>query len=78
MRTRRYVIRTPEDIGRTIAEGRLARGLTQEQLAELTGADRTYLARIEAGHAVQYMERVLALLRAVGIELTGTQEIHDG
>lgn len=39
------------DFGSRIRELRLARGLSQEQLAELTGFHRTYIGMIERGGA---------------------------
>lgn len=78
MSTRRYQIRTVEDVGRTVAEARLFRGLTQEQLAAKARVERTYLAKIEAGHTVQQIERLLSLLRSLGVELYATQERADG
>lgn len=78
MSTRRYLIRTPEDLGRTVAEARHFRGMTQEQLARRAKVDRTYLARLEAGHTVRQLERLIALLRELGVELQATQESADG
>jgi transcriptional regulator with XRE-family HTH domain len=48
------------------------RGLTQAQLAEVAGIDRTYLARLEAGASVQFVERALRALRRMGAEITVT------
>lgn len=78
MRTRTFVIRTGADLGRTIAEGRYDRGLTQADLAALSQVDRTYLARLESGRTVQQVDRALALLRALDIELTATMAVDDG
>jgi transcriptional regulator with XRE-family HTH domain len=78
MSTRRYQIRSAEDVGRTLAEARLFRGLTQVQLAEKAGIGRTDLAKIEAGHTVQQVERILHLLRELGVELHATQESERG
>jgi transcriptional regulator with XRE-family HTH domain len=78
MSTRRYQIRSVADIGRTIAEARAFRGLTQEELAERTQLERTYLAKIEAGHTVKQLERVIALLRELGVELSATQQSLHG
>jgi transcriptional regulator with XRE-family HTH domain len=72
MPTRRFLVRTGADLGRTIAEARLERGLTQAQLARRARIDRTYLARLEAGHTVQQVDRALDLLRVLGIELLAT------
>jgi len=78
MSTRQYVIRSGEDLGRTVAEARLVRRMTQEQLADETGVERTYLARLEAGHSVQLIDRALTLLRHLGVEVHATQDIGDG
>jgi transcriptional regulator with XRE-family HTH domain len=78
MSTRRYLIRTPEDLGRTLAEARHFRGLTQEQLARRAKVERTYVAKLEAGHTVLQIERLIAMLRELGVELSATQETADG
>lgn len=78
MRTRRYQIRSARDIAHTLAEARHFRGLTQEQLARRARVERTYLAKIEAGHTVLQLERLLSLLRELGVELYATQESVDG
>lgn len=78
MSTRRYLIRSPEDLGRTLAEARQLRGLTQEQLARRAKVQRTYVAKLEAGHTVQQIERLLSMLRDLGVELHATQETADG
>jgi transcriptional regulator with XRE-family HTH domain len=78
MPTRKFVIRSGADLGRTVAEARLARGLTQEQLAEETGVERTYLARLEAGHSVLLIDRALSVLRRLGVEVHATQDTGSG
>lgn len=78
MTTRRYLIRTPEDIGRTLAEARHVRGLSQQQLADHAKVDRTYLAKLEAGHTVLQLDRLVSMLRELGVELYATQELGDG
>ncbi len=78
MSTRRYRIRSPEDLGRTLAEARRFRGLTQEQLAGQARIQRTYVAKLEAGHTVLQIERLLSMLRELGVELHATQETADG
>ena len=78
MSTRRYSIRSGRDLGRTIAEARRVRGLTQEQLAEQLGMERTYLARLEAGKSVKLLDRALLAMRHLGVDLEATQEHADG
>lgn len=62
----RIEIRRPSDVGLALAEARQAAGLTQAQLAEASGVDRTYLAKIEAGLSTLLVERSLRMLRRLG------------
>jgi transcriptional regulator with XRE-family HTH domain len=64
------VINSPQDFGRTLAGVRRARGVTQESLAEMTGIDRTYLAKLEAGSETLELQRLLLALRRLGAEVT--------
>lgn len=53
-------------MGLAVSEARRARGLTQVQLAEQTGVERTYLAKLEAGMNTLLVDRSLRLLRRLG------------
>ncbi len=77
MPTRRFTIRAGRDLGPVIAEARRARGLTQDELAEQTGMERTYLARLEAGSSVQMLDRALLALRHLGVDIEATQLVDD-
>ncbi len=57
-----------------IAEARDERGLTQATLASRVGIERTYLARLEGGRSTIQIERILALLRALGVTITAAIE----
>jgi transcriptional regulator with XRE-family HTH domain len=72
----RIEIRRAEDIGLAVSEARRARGLTQMQLAELTGVERTYLAKLEAGMNTLLVDRSLRLLRRLGARVV--VELPDG
>lgn len=72
MSTRTFAVRSAADIGRTIAEARGERGLTQAQLASQLGIDRTYLSRLESGASSIQLERVLRLLRKLGVTVEAT------
>ena len=74
---RRWIVRSGDDLGRSIAGLREMRGVTQAQLAEVTRIDRTYLARVEAGHVTQMIERLIELVRALGAELV-VMDRNDG
>jgi transcriptional regulator with XRE-family HTH domain len=78
---RRVVVRSGSDFGVAIAEARQARGFTQAALAAMSGVDRSYLARMEAGLTVVLLERALRVLRRLGaevvVELPDATEDHD-
>jgi transcriptional regulator with XRE-family HTH domain len=75
---RTWTIRSPGDFGRTIADLRGARGLTQAELARQGGVSRNYLAQLETGLTVAMVERVLRLLRRLGAEVTVSARDVDG
>jgi transcriptional regulator with XRE-family HTH domain len=74
MSTQVYQIRSGSDVGRVLRDARTERGLTQQQLVDEFGLafDRTRLARIEAGEGFQSLDRVLSVLRRLGIDVTAT------
>lgn len=66
---RTFTVRTARDFGRAVRQARLAAGLTQEQLAEQVGVDRSYLARMESGLSVVLLDRVMRAFRQLGVEV---------
>ena len=66
---RAWTVRTGADLGRAVAGVRAEKGLTQQRLAEVAGIDRSYLARLEAGASVRYIERALRALRRMGADV---------
>jgi transcriptional regulator with XRE-family HTH domain len=70
----RFSIRSPKDLGRTIAEARILAGVTQSTLAEETGIDRTYLSRMENGLDSIQLERLFHVFRSLGVVLDGHME----
>ena len=69
----RFEVRRPEDLGTAIAEFRVLRGLTQAELAEAAGLNRTYLSNLEGGEMPEYVRRYFVLLDQLGLELTVTE-----
>jgi transcriptional regulator with XRE-family HTH domain len=74
----RYVVRTPEDLGRAIAEIRKSQNLTQAQLAEQGAMSRDSLAQLERGRQGRSIELLLRLLRRLGATVTVTVGNRDG
>lgn len=70
----RFAFFSAEDLGRTIAEGRRTRGLSQQQLADAVGVDRTYLSRLEQGRPSIQLEHFFDLLRYLGITIEGKMD----
>jgi transcriptional regulator with XRE-family HTH domain len=78
----RIEIRRPQDLGLALSEARRAAGLTQAQLSNESGIERTYLARLEAGLSTLLLQRLLRLLRRLGarlvVELPAASPTRDG
>lgn len=50
-----------ENIGKRIKEKRIAKGITQESLAEQLGIDSSFLSRIENGHNKASLESYIKI-----------------
>ncbi|MEG1984047.1 MAG: helix-turn-helix transcriptional regulator [Oscillospiraceae bacterium] len=50
------------DIGRRIRSARLAKGLSQEQLAERVGVGTTHISHIETGNTIASMKIFIAIV----------------
>ncbi len=55
--------------GELIREARMRAGLTQTQLSELTGRDRSVIARWEQGQISPPVESLLEIIHACGFDL---------
>lgn len=65
-----YRIYTPASIGAAIRHYRQEAGLTQEELAQRAGLNRTYLSELEGGKDTEQIRRVLRVLRQLGVRMT--------
>ncbi|MEQ8833096.1 MAG: helix-turn-helix transcriptional regulator [Miltoncostaeaceae bacterium] len=57
-------------LGAALRHQRELAGLTQAQLAEAAGIQRTYLVRLENGEMTAQAERLVTLLRLLGARIT--------
>ena len=55
-----------QNFGRRVRDARLARGLTQEQLAVLAGFDRTYVSLVERGNRNLSLLNIYQLASSLG------------
>ncbi len=65
-----YRIYTPESLGAAIRHYRKASGMSQAELAERTGLNRTYLSNLESGKETEQVRRLLRVLRQLGVRMT--------
>lgn len=60
---------TIEEIGTTVRQARLAQGLRQDQLAAAAGVGLRFLVELERGKRTVRLDKVLAVLTALGCRL---------
>lgn len=57
------------DLGHLIRDTRKAQGLTQDELAGMTGTGRRFISELENGKETSQLGKVLLVLGALGIAL---------
>ncbi len=65
-----FRIYSPASLGDAIRHYRTAAGLTQAQLAEMAGLQRSYLSELESGKETEQLKRILRVLRQLGVRMT--------
>ncbi|MFT4295184.1 MAG: helix-turn-helix transcriptional regulator [Micropruina sp.] len=70
-------LRAPADFGLAVQQARLARGLSQSQLAAELGVTQSAISEIESGKSTIYLRRLLSIARATGLELSASWEDAD-
>lgn len=70
-------LRTPADVGLAVQQARLARGLTQAELAAELDVTQSAISAIESGKATIYLRRLLEIGRATGLEFAASWEYDD-
>ena len=65
-----YRIYTPESLGAAIRHYRKEAGISQAELAERAGLNRTYLSNLESGQETEQVRRILLVLRQLGVRMT--------
>lgn len=63
---------TTEEIGTVVRQARLAQGLRQDQLAAAAGVGLRFLVELEGGKPTVRLDKVLAVLSALGCRLDVT------
>lgn len=65
-----YRVYTPASLGAAIRHYRLEAGMSQAELAERVGLNRTYLSDLEQGKETEQVKRILRLLKQLGVRMT--------
>lgn len=65
-----FRVYTPASLGAAIRHYRRAAGLSQAELAERTGLNRTYLSELEQGHETEQVKRILRVLKQLGVRMS--------
>jgi y4mF family transcriptional regulator len=65
-----FRVYTAASFGAAIKHYRKKVGLTQAQLAELAGLNRTYLSDLEQGKETEQLRRLLRVLKQLGVRMT--------
>lgn len=61
--------RTHKDFGHKVQEIRRNKGLTQEELAEMVGVDRSYMGFIERGERNPTLDKIEKIAKALGVSI---------
>jgi transcriptional regulator with XRE-family HTH domain len=67
---RPYRIYNAESLGAAIKHFRQEAGLSQAELADRSGLNRTYLSDLERGKETEQLRRLLRVLRELGVRMT--------
>lgn len=65
-----FRVYTPASLGAALRHYRLEAGLSQAELAERAGLNRTYLSDLEQGKETEQVKRILRLLKQLGVRMT--------
>lgn len=65
-----FRVYTPASLGAAIRHYRLEAGMSQAELAERVGLNRTYLSNLEQGKETEQVKRILRLLKQLGVRMT--------
>lgn len=70
-------LRAPADFGLALQQARVARGISQTDLARQLGVPQSTISAIESGKSTIYLRRLLTIARATGVEFTATWADDD-
>lgn len=69
-------VTSPQALGRLVQQARLARGISQQQLADELGISQGYVSELESGKSSLALTRIFDIMRMTGMTLHA--EIPEG
>lgn len=69
-RDKPFRVYTAASLGAAIRHYRHQSGLSQAELAERAGLNRTYLSNLEQGRATEQVKRILRVLKQLGVRIS--------
>ena len=63
-------VSSPQALGRLLQQARLARGLSQQQVAAQLGISQAYVSELESGKTSLALTRIFDLMRLTGMTLS--------
>jgi transcriptional regulator with XRE-family HTH domain len=69
-------VTSPQALGRLLQQARLARGISQQQLADELGISQGYVSELESGKSSLALTRIFDIMRMTGMTLHA--EIPEG
>lgn len=67
---KRFRVSTAASLGAAIRHYRRLSGVSQIELAELTGIHRSYLSSLERGRETEHLRRILRILNRLGLRVS--------
>lgn len=72
--SRPFRVHDARDLGLAVKHFRVEAGLTQAELAARAGLHRAYLSGLEGGRSTEALDRLVAVLRELGVRITLSPE----
>jgi y4mF family transcriptional regulator len=64
-----YLVQLPKYVGPAIEDKRKKKKMTQKDLADITGTSVKFISNVERGKSTARLDKVLDLIRAVGLRV---------
>ena len=74
----RQIVRLPNQLGAIVQSERLRQGMTQSELASLTGTQQKTISAIENGSTGTKLDTLLSVIASLGLDMQIAPRERDG